>query len=341
MTETLSIPAPAEDAAPEASEREEPAAGPSFGLTETADLPGPAAADGPAEAFDLLYARLARPLLRQTYLLTGDRALAGQAVRHAFRQAWERWPEVAVDRDPAGWVRTAAYDHALSPWHRLDPRRRAARRDGPGEHGAGKDGAESGAGKNSAESGAGKNSAESGAGKNSAESGAGKNSAESGERLPPEALLDLPPSYRRTLLLHDGLGLGVSETAAESEASTAATAARLMHAREALAEYVPGLRRVAPDRRREIIRSMLEELADAGSLPGLPSARTARDGSERTVRLRTGASFGATALVAAAALLASLAGPQAHDSARQAPQEAGTPAVSESSPGGQEDRAAG
>ncbi|MFP8886085.1 SigE family RNA polymerase sigma factor [Streptomyces mangrovi] len=313
MTETLSIPAPAEDAAPEASEREEPAAGPSFGLTETADLPGPAAADGPAEAFDLLYARLARPLLRQTYLLTGDRALAGQAVRHAFRQAWERWPEVAVDRDPAGWVRTAAYDHALSPWHRLDPRRRAARRNGPGEHGAGKDGAES---------------------------GAGKNSAESGGRLPPEALLDLPSSYRRTLLLHDGLGLGVSETAAESEASTAATAARLMHAREALAEYVPGLRRVAPDRRREIIRSMLEELADAGSLPGLPSARTARDGSERTVRLRTGASFGATALVAAAALLASLAGPQAHDSARQAPQKAGTPAVSESSPGGQEDRAA-
>lgn len=307
MTETLSIPAPAEDAAPEASEREEPAAGPPSGLTETADLPRPAAADGPAEAFDLLYARLARPLLRQTYLLTGDPAPAGQAVRHAFRQAWERWPEVAVDRDPAAWVRTAAYDHALSPWHRLDPRRRAARRDGTG---------------------------------NGAGNGTG-NGTESGGRLPPEALLDLPPSYRRTLLLHDGLGLGLSETAAESEASTAATAARLMHAREALAEYVPGLRRVAPDRRREIIRSMLEELADAGSLPGLPSARTARDGSERTVRLRTGASFGAAALVAAAALLASLAGPQAHDSARQAPREAGAPAVSGSSPDGQENRAAG
>ncbi|MFP8943045.1 hypothetical protein ACLIYM_16630 [Streptomyces fenghuangensis] len=305
MTETLSLPAPAGDAAPEADEHDEPATGPSSGLTETADLPHPEAADGPAEAFDLLYARLARPLMRQTYLLTGDRELAGRAVRHAFRQAWERWPEVAMDRDPAGWVRTAAYDHALSPWHRLDPRRRAARRDGAA---------------------------------NRAEGGT-EGGAKSG-RLPPEALLDLPPSYRRTLLLHDGLGLGLSETAAESEASTAATAARLMHAREALAEYVPGLRRVAPDRRREIIRSMLEELADAGSLPGLPSARTARDGSERTVRLRTGASFGATALVAAAAVLASLAGPQAHDSARQAPREAGAPAVSESSPGGQQDRAA-
>ncbi|MFH0242734.1 hypothetical protein ACGRHY_09885 [Streptomyces sp. HK10] len=305
MTETLSIPAPAEDAAPEAAEHAEPAAGPSPGLTEAADLPRPAVADGPAEAFDLLYARLAGPLLRQTYLLTGDRTLAGRAVRHAFRQAWERWPEVAVDRDPAGWVRTAAYDHALSPWHRLDPRRRAARREDAG-------------------------------------SGAGRTGPEgSGGGLPPEALLDLPPSYRRTLLLHDGLGLGLSETAAESEASTAATAARLMHAREALAEYVPGLRRVAPDRRGEIIRSLLEKLADAESLPGLPPARTARDGSERTVRLRTGASFGATTLVAAAALLASLTGPQAHDSARQAPRKAGVPAVSESSPGGQQDRAAG
>ncbi|MGY1455299.1 hypothetical protein [Streptomyces sp. SS8] len=305
MTETLSLPAPAEDAAPEAAEHGEPAAGRSSGLAETADLPRPEAADGPAEAFDLLYARLARPLLRQTYLLTGDREPAVRAVRHAFRQAWERWPEVAVDRDPAGWVRTAAYDHALSPWHRLDPRRRAARRDGA---------------------------------VNGSVNGS-EGAPESG-RLPPEALLDLPPSYRRTLLLHDGLGLGLSETAAESEASTAATAARLMHAREALAEYVPGLRRVAPDRRREIIRSMLEELADAGSLPELPSARTARDGSERTARLRTGASFGATALVAAAAVLASLAGPQAHDSARQAPREAKAPAASGSSTGGQQDRAA-
>ncbi|SEQ66033.1 hypothetical protein [Streptomyces radiopugnans] len=306
MTETLSVPAPAEGAAPETAADERPAAGPPSGLAEAADHPRPATADGPAEAFDLLYERLARPLLRQAYLLTGDRELAGRAVRHAFRQAWERWPEVAVDRDPAGWVRTAAYDHALSPWHRLDPRRRAARRGGTGKDGPGRDGPEG-----------------------------------SGGGLPPEALLDLPPSYRRTLLLHDGLGLGLSETAAESEASTAATAARLMHAREALAECVPVLRRVAPARRREIIRSLLEELADTESLPELPSAATARDGSERTVRLRTGASFGATALVAAAALLASLGGPQAHDSARQAPQKTGAPAVSESSPDGPEDRAAG
>ncbi|MFP8963816.1 hypothetical protein ACLIYP_25175 [Streptomyces nanhaiensis] len=306
MTETLSVPAPAEGAAPETAADEKPAAGPPSGLAEAADHPRPAAADGPAEAFDLLYERLARPLLRQVYLLTGDREPAGRAVRHAFRQAWERWPEVAVDRDPAGWVRTAAYDHALSPWHRLDPRRRAARRGGTGKDGPGRDGPQG-----------------------------------SGGGLPPEALLDLPPSYRRTLLLHDGLGLGLSETAAESEASTAATAARLMHAREALAEYVPVLRRVAPARRREIIRSLLEELADTESLPDLPSAATARDGSERTVRLRTGASFGATALVAAAAVLASLGGPQAHDSARQAPQKAGAPAVSESSPDGRGNRAAG
>ncbi|MDG9704291.1 RNA polymerase sigma factor [Streptomyces sp. DH37] len=307
MTRTLSIPAPTRDA-DAGTGHTPPPAGPPSGLAETADLPHPAAADGPAEAFDLLYARLARPLLRQAFLLTGDRSLAERSVRHAFRLAWERWPEVAVDRDPAGWVRAAAYDHALSPWHRLDPRRRAARRSGPERDGSRKDGG----------------------------------------ALPLEALLDLPPSYRRTLLLHDGLGLELSEAAAESEASTAATAARLMHAREALAEYVPGLRRVAPDRRREIIRSLLAELADAEALPEPPSARAARDGSEHLVRLRTGAAFGATALVAAASLLTALTGPQGPAPAQQAPQKAKAPAVSGTSPDGggdgsaaREDRAAG
>lgn len=53
------------------------------------------------------------------------------------------------------------------------------------------------------------------------------------------ALATLPPAYRRALLLADGLGLGRAAVAAECEASTAATAGRLRHAREALAERLP------------------------------------------------------------------------------------------------------
>ena len=78
----------------------------------------------PAQAFDALYAFCAPALVRQTYLLTGRRELARESVERAFQLAWQRWPEVAVDRDPAGWVRAAAYEYAMSPWHRFRPRYR-------------------------------------------------------------------------------------------------------------------------------------------------------------------------------------------------------------------------
>uniref|UniRef100_UPI000BF1CF85 helix-turn-helix domain-containing protein n=1 Tax=Streptomyces sp. st170 TaxID=1828058 RepID=UPI000BF1CF85 len=136
----------------------------------------------PAEAFDELYARTAPGLVRQTYLLTGRRALARESVERAFELAWQRWPEVAVDRDPAGWVRAAAYEYAMSPWHRL--RRTHRHPDAP--------------------------------------------PTEPGKRALFDALLDLPPAYRRTLLLYDGVGLDLPETAAETEASTPAAAGRLM-----------------------------------------------------------------------------------------------------------------
>lgn len=69
----------------------------------------------PAQAFDALYAFCAPALVRQTYLLTGRRELARESVERAFQLAWQSWPEVALDRDPAGWVRATAYECALSP----------------------------------------------------------------------------------------------------------------------------------------------------------------------------------------------------------------------------------
>ncbi|MZD09283.1 RNA polymerase subunit sigma-70 [Streptomyces sp. SID5785] len=81
--------------------------------------PRPAPAPTPAAAFDALYVYAAPGLVQQARLLTGSRRLAFEAVEHAFRGAWERWPEVARDSDPVGWVRAAAHTYALSPWHRL------------------------------------------------------------------------------------------------------------------------------------------------------------------------------------------------------------------------------
>lgn len=149
----------------------------------------------PAEAFDELHGFCAPALLRQTYLLTGRRELARESVERAFQTAWQRWPEVAVDRDPAGWVRAVAYEYALSPWHRVRPRYRHAE----------------------------------------------PPPADAADRALLSVLLELPPMYRRTLLLYDGVGLDLPETAAETEASTPAAANRLLHARASVATRLPEL----------------------------------------------------------------------------------------------------
>ncbi|MGV9900508.1 helix-turn-helix domain-containing protein, partial [Streptomyces tendae] len=65
--------------------------------------------------------------------------------------------------------------------------------------------------------------------------------ADPGDRTLLNALLRLPPRHRRTLVLYDGVGLDLPETAAETEASTPATANRLLRAREAVAGRLPAL----------------------------------------------------------------------------------------------------
>ncbi|MFJ6145566.1 helix-turn-helix domain-containing protein [Streptomyces anulatus] len=208
----------------------------------------------PAEAFDELYTRTAPGLVRQAYLLTGRRALARESVERAFQLAWHRWPEVAVDRDPAGWVRAAAYEYAMSPWHRL---RRAYRHpDAP--------------------------------------------PTEPGKRALFDALLDLPPAYRRTLLLYDGVGLDLPETAAETEASTPAAAGRLMTARAAVAEQLPELASAAtPAEQSALLHDRLGGLARAEHVPVPRPARAVRTGSEDRARLWTRAAVAGVALLIA------------------------------------------
>lgn len=217
--------------------------------------PAPAPVRTPAQAFDALYTHAAPDLLRQAYLLTGRRALAHESVERAFQLAWQRWPEVAVDRDPVGWVRAALYEYATSPWHRL---RRAHRHPAaPGDDGdAGDDG---------------------------------------GTKALHQALLDLPPVYRRTLLLYDGLGFDLPETAAETEASTRAAAHRLLHARTAIAERLPEL--ADP----EALHARLDALARADPRPALDPAldpaSALRTGCELRTRFWTRMTAAFTALI--------------------------------------------
>ncbi|MFF2653176.1 RNA polymerase subunit sigma-70 [Streptomyces sp. NPDC058045] len=200
----------------------------------------------PAEAFDALYTHSAPFLVRQTFLLTGRRALAREAVERAFQLAWQQWPRVAADGDPAGWVRAAAHEYALSPWRRLNPAHR--RREAP-------------------------------------------TAAEDGPLL--GALLALPPPRRRTLLLHDGMRLGLPEVAAETEASTRAAAARLDLARQAVADRLPDL--CDPGQ----LHRALEQLAGReGILP--PRVAVVRGGGERRSRHITAAAIALTVLIVGA-----------------------------------------
>ncbi|WP_405529535.1 helix-turn-helix domain-containing protein [Streptomyces avidinii] len=218
---------------------------------EPAEQPTAVPAQGPAEAFDALYSRAARDLARQAYLLTGRGALALEAVEKAFVQAWARWPEVATDPDPVGWVRAIVYEYALSPWHRF---RRAHRNPD-------------------------------------------KPPAEPADRVLLDALLSLPPVHRRTVLLYDGVGLDLPDTAAETEATTPTAGNRLVHAHADLTELIPELAEVPPEKQSALLRDLFTALRPAVDLDPRPAAAV-RGGGERRTRMWTRATLSLTAMIA-------------------------------------------
>ncbi|MFJ4780362.1 helix-turn-helix domain-containing protein [Streptomyces sp. NPDC088762] len=213
----------------------------------------PAVGSGPGGAFDALYGYAAPALARQTYLLTGRRALALEAVERAFQQAWSRWPEVATDPDPVGWVRAAAYEYALSPWHQF---RRAHRHPD-------------------------------------------KAPAEPADRILLDAVLALPTVHRRTVLLYDGVGLDLPDTAAETEASTPAAGSRLLHAHADLADRVPELAGVPPENRSALLHERLSTLRPAVRLEPRRAAAV-RAAAERRSRRWARAALSLTAVIAVA-----------------------------------------
>ncbi|MFE0201680.1 helix-turn-helix domain-containing protein [Streptomyces sp. NPDC058985] len=120
--------------------------------------------------------------------------------------------------------------------------------------------------------------------------------ADPGDRTLLNTLLRLPPRHRRTLLLYDGVGLDLPETAAETEASTPATANRLLNARRAMAGRLPEL--ADP----EVLHRRLAEVASNERLRAAKPP-TVRVGSERRARFRTRAAIAFTvALIGTTAL---------------------------------------
>ncbi|MFE1715866.1 helix-turn-helix domain-containing protein [Streptomyces sp. NPDC058728] len=230
-----------------------PGAAGAAGVTDSPGAAEAAARPTPAQAFDALYAHAVQALARQTYLLTGRRGLAQEAVDRAFQQAWARWPEVAVDPDPVGWVRAAAYEHALSPWHRL---RRAHREPD-------------------------------------------KPPVEPADRILLDAVLTLSPTHRRTVVLYDGVGLDLPDTAAETEASTPIAGSRLVHAHAALAGRIPELAGVPPEKQSALLRERLTALRPAVHLEAR-SASVVRAAAEHRARLWTRAALALTAVIAVA-----------------------------------------
>ncbi|WP_240436562.1 helix-turn-helix domain-containing protein [Streptomyces sporangiiformans] len=228
------IPSPNPNPAPRSVLRSEPRSEPQPEPTLT-----------PTQAFDTLYTFCAPTLVRQAYLLTGRRDLACESVERAFQLAWQRWPEVAADPDPAGWARAAAYEYATAPQHRLRLRYRTPQ----------------------------------------------PPPATAADRHLLSVLLRLPPSYRRTLLLHDGLGIGLPETAAETEATTRAAANRLLHAREALTGHFPEL--ADP----HALRQRLNQLAGGERLRVTTKPGVVRAESEHRAGLWTRAAIALTTVL--------------------------------------------
>ncbi|MEU3478238.1 sigma factor-like helix-turn-helix DNA-binding protein [Streptomyces sp. NPDC033754] len=120
-----------------------------------------------------------------------------------------------------------------------------------------------------------------------------------------QALLRLPPWQRRAVLLCDGLDLSTAEAAAETQATTAATASRLRNARAAFSRQMPD---TAGSASREALRKRVEDVPVAT----LAQPWSVRAATERRARTLTSAVFGAIAtlitLIAATSAIAPTSG---------------------------------
>ncbi|MFJ8160663.1 helix-turn-helix domain-containing protein [Streptomyces sp. NPDC096136] len=123
--------------------------------------------------------------------------------------------------------------------------------------------------------------------------------ADPNDRILLGALLALPPAHRRTVLLYDGVGLDLPDTAAETEASTPTTGNRLLRAHADLAARLPGLAGVPAQEQSAVLRAWLGAVRPAVPLEPSPAA-TVRTLSEHRARRWARAALVLTAVIAVA-----------------------------------------
>ncbi|MFE5495665.1 RNA polymerase sigma factor [Streptomyces virginiae] len=136
--------------------------------------------------------------------------------------------------------------------------------------------------------------------------------ADPADRILLDALLALPRFHRRAVLLYDGVGLDLPDTAAETEATTPATGNRILNAHADLAARVPELADVPVEKQSAALRERLAALRPPFSLDPRPAAAV-RGGGERRTRQWTRATLGLTAMITAATAYTAATAPTHYD----------------------------
>lgn len=140
--------------------------------------------------------------------------------------------------------------------------------------------------------------------------------ADPADRILLDALLTLSRIHRRTVLLYDGVGLDLPDTAAETEATTLAAGNRILHAHADLAARIPELADVPVEKQSAALRERLFALRPPFPLDPRPAAAV-RGGGERRGRQWTRATLGLTAMITAATAYTATTAPTRYDPRRR------------------------
>lgn len=160
-------------------------------------------------SFDDFYLGTRGATLRQLTAMTTDPELAADVVQEAYARAWQRWGRVSQLAEPRAWVRTVAWRLAVSQHRRASVARRFLPVLGRRDDRA--------------------------------------TGADDSRLDVEDALRRLPAEHRRTLVLHDLVGLTIHEVALETGVPDGTVKSRLSRARaNLLAQLGEGYRNDGP-----------------------------------------------------------------------------------------------
>jgi RNA polymerase sigma-70 factor (ECF subfamily) len=157
-------------------------------------------------AFDAFFSESWGRLQSHAYVLTGSREAAQDLTQEAFLRAWKRWDKVVVYENPEAWTRKVLHNLCIDSWRKSRPRTRHPR---VGAH------------------------------------------SQPDTDIPDDhyelaqAMRSLPGGQARALLLHDGLGMTMKETAAELGVPEGTVKSWLSRARTVVAQRLDRARSIS------------------------------------------------------------------------------------------------